>query len=62
MNLFNPNMNTNNSYLADEERKEHKATQSRTHHNNNKEQIATQHKNWREKNGEYKKEFDKKIP
>ena len=48
INLFKPNMNTINSYLTDEERKEYVKARNNKIYENNKEQIRAQHKEYYE--------------
>ena len=68
INLFEPNMNTNNSYTTEEQKKEQMKNYSETnkeklkeYREENKEKITQQHREWREKNKEKIKAHDKKC-
>jgi hypothetical protein len=64
INLFEPNMNSKNSYLTDEERKEYRKEfrknhkeESKEYRENNKEEITAKMKIYRENNKEKIKEY-----
>ena len=61
INLFKPNMNTINSYITKEQKKEQQKPVRKEYYQNNKEKIAAYEKEYCEKNKEQKKEYDKEY-